>query len=73
MLSMLKLLKYLIQHLDIWTIFEGIVNRIYPPALQLNKTNTPDTKAPFLHLHLSISMDLFHLKFMISEMTLILI
>ena len=35
--------------------FEGIVNRIYPPELQLNKTNTSDTKAHFLDLHLSIS------------------
>ena len=35
--------------------FEGMVNRIYPPELQLNKANTPDTEAPFLDLHLSIS------------------
>ena len=34
--------------------FEGIVNRIYPPQLQLNKANTSDTEAPFLDLHLSI-------------------
>ena len=34
--------------------FEGMVNRIYPPELQLNKTNTSDTEAPFLDLHLSI-------------------
>ena len=45
--------------------FEGMVNRIYPSELQLNKANTSDTEAPFL--------DLFHLKFMISAMTLILI
>ena len=32
-----------------------MVNRIYPPALQLNKANTSDTEAPFLDLHLSIS------------------
>ena len=32
-----------------------MVNRIYPPELQLNKANTPDTEAPFLDLHLSIS------------------
>ena len=32
-----------------------MVNRIYPPELQLNKTNTADTEAPFLDLHLSIS------------------
>ena len=32
-----------------------MVNRIYPPELQLNKPNTSDTEAPFLDLHLSIS------------------
>ena len=31
-----------------------MVNRIYPPELQLNKTNTCDTEAPFLDLYLSI-------------------
>ena len=35
--------------------FEGMVNRIYPPELQLNKANTADTEAPFWDLHLSIS------------------
>ena len=35
--------------------FEGMVNQIYPPELQLNKANTLDTEAPFLDLHLSIS------------------
>ena len=35
--------------------FEGIVNRNYPPELQLNKANTSDTEAPFFDLHLSIS------------------
>ena len=35
--------------------FEGMVNRIYPPELQLNKANTSDTEAPFLDLHLSSS------------------
>ena len=35
--------------------FEGMVNRIYPPELQLNKPNTSDTEASFLDLHLSIS------------------
>ena len=34
---------------------EDMVNRIYPPELQLNKANTSDTEAPFLDLHLSIS------------------
>ena len=35
--------------------FEGMVNRIYQPELQLNKANTSDTEGPFLDLHLSIS------------------
>ena len=35
--------------------FEGMVNQIYPPELQLNKANTSDTEAPFLDLHLSLS------------------
>ena len=35
--------------------FEGMVIRIYPPGLQLNKAYTSDTEAPFLDLHLSIS------------------
>ena len=34
---------------------EGMVNQIYPPELQLNNANTPDTNAPFWDLHLSIS------------------
>ena len=33
--------------------FEGMVNQIYPPELQLNKANTSDTQAPFLNIHLS--------------------
>ena len=28
--------------------FEGMVNQIYPPELQLNKANPSDTGAPFL-------------------------
>ena len=35
--------------------FEGMVNLIYPPELQLNKANTSDTEAQFLDLHFSIS------------------
>ena len=35
--------------------FEGMVSRIYPPELQLNKANTSDTEAPILDLHLTIS------------------
>ena len=50
--------------------FEGMVNQIYPPELQLNKANISDTEAPFFR---STSLDLFLLKFMISAMTLVLI
>ena len=32
--------------------FEGMVNQIYPPELQLNKDNTSDTEAPFLDISL---------------------
>ena len=34
--------------------FEGMVNRIYPLELQLNKANISDTEAPVLDFHLSI-------------------
>ena len=34
---------------------EGMMGRIYPPELQLNKAYVSDTEALFLHLHLSIS------------------
>ena len=34
--------------------FEGMVNQIYPPELQLNKANASDTESP-LDLHLSDS------------------
>ena len=53
--------------------FEGMVNIIYPPELQLNKANLSDTEAPFLDLHLSISNGFVSSKFMINVMTLILI
>ena len=32
--------------------FEGMVNQVYPPELQLNKANISDTEAPFLDLHI---------------------
>ena len=48
--------RYLDDLLNIDTpYFEGMVNQIYRPELQLNKANTSDTEAPFLDLHLSIS------------------
>ena len=52
--------------------FEGMVGRIYPSELPINKTNAADTKAPFLGLHLSISNEFVSSKIMISAMTLIL-
>ena len=51
--------------------FQGMVNQIYPPELQLNKVNTSDTDAPF-YIYLFL-MVLFPPKFMINVMTLILI
>ena len=42
--------------------FEGMVNQIYPPELQLNKANTTYTEAPFLDLHLSIANGFFFFK-----------
>ena len=53
--------------------FEGMVNCIYPPELQLNKANTADTKHHFWICIYLFQTDLFHLKFTISAMTLILI
>ena len=48
--------RYLDDHLNIDNPnFEGMVNQIYPPELQLNKANTSGTEAPFFDLHLSIS------------------
>ena len=35
--------------------FEQMVGQIYPTELQLNKANSSDTEAPFLHLNLSIT------------------
>ena len=39
-----------------------MVSKIYPAGLQLNKTNTSDTKASFLDLHLFISNDIVSTK-----------
>ena len=35
--------------------FDGMINRIYPPELQLDKANVSDAEASFLALHLTIS------------------
>ena len=65
--------RYLDNILNINNVyFDSMVSQIYPSELQLNKTNTSDTKAAFLDLHLSISNDLFLPKFMINVTTLIL-
>ena len=53
--------------------FEGMVNRIYPSELQLNTANTSDTEASSWICIYLFQTDLFHLKFMISAMTLALI
>ena len=37
------------------TYFEGMINPIYPPELQLNKANTTNTKALFLDLHICVA------------------
>ena len=46
--------RYLDENIDN-PYFEGMVNQIYHPELQLNNANTSDTESPFLDLHLSIS------------------
>ena len=38
------------------------VSQIHPSELQLNKTNTSDTKAAFLDLHLSVSNEIVSAK-----------
>ena len=48
--------------------FEGMVNKMYPLELQLNKDNASD--APFLDLHLSVSNCFLLTKSMISAMIL---
>ena len=45
---------------------EGMVSQIYPAKLQLNKANTSNTEAPFLHLHLSILGGFVSSKIMMS-------
>ena len=38
--------------------FDGLISHIYPSELQLNKTYSSETEAPFLDLHLSV-LDVF--------------
>ena len=50
------ILRYLDGFLNIDNpYFEGMVNQIYQPELQLNEANTTDTETPFLDLHPSIA------------------
>ena len=50
--------RYLDDLLNIDPYFEGMVNQIYPPELQLNKANMSDTEASFL-IHHGGNQDLF--------------
>ena len=55
--------------------FEGMVNQMYPPELQLNKANTSDTEPPppfFINISL-FQTALFPPNFMINVMTLTLV
>ena len=55
--------RYLEDILNIYNVyFDNMVSQIYPSELQLNKTNTSDTEATFLDLHLSISNDIVSTK-----------
>ena len=47
--------RYLDDLLNIDNPYFEVMVYLYPPELQLNKANTPDTEAPILDLHLSIS------------------
>ena len=48
--------RYLDDLLNIDNIyFDQMVDRIYPPELQLNRANSSDIEAPFLDLNLCIS------------------
>ena len=66
--------RYLDDLLNINNInFEQMVHRIYPAELQLNKANVSDAEAGFLDLNLSVHNDTVSTKYMINEMSLILI
>ena len=55
--------RYLDNILNINNVyFENMVSKIYPSELQLYKTNTSDTEAAILDLHLSISNDIVSTK-----------
>ena len=50
--------------------FEQMIGQIYPTELQLNKSNSSDTEAPFLDVHLSITNGIVSSKLMINPMIL---
>ena len=55
--------RYLVGILNVNNVYsDNMVSQIYPSELQLNKTNTSDTEAAFLNLHLSISNDIVSTK-----------
>ena len=55
--------RYLDDIFNIKNVYlDNIVSQIYPSELQLNKTNTSNTEATFLDLHLSISNDIVYTK-----------
>ena len=55
--------RYLDDILNINNVyFDNMVSQIYPLELQLNKANTPDTKAAFLDLRFLISNDIVSTK-----------
>ena len=55
--------RYLDDILNINNVyFYNMVSQIYPSELKLNQTNTSDTSAAFLDLHLSISNDIVSTK-----------
>ena len=49
-------------NINIDNYFEGMVNQIYSPELQLNKADSTDTEVTFLDLHLSIANGLISSK-----------
>ena len=55
--------RYLNDILNINNVYFGnMASQIYPSELQLNTANTSDTKAAFLELHLSVSIDIVSTK-----------
>ena len=60
--------RYLDDILNINNVyFDNMVSQIYPSELKLNKTNTSDTEAALLDLHLLISNDIVSTKIYIKR------